>query len=418
MKIPISQITILPRQRLDLGDISAQADSMKRLGQLQDILVEKVAKDSYTLIAGMRRLTAAKTLGWTDIGAKVLDEKVAKKLMESSGYARDLFIQELELEEDTKRKDRTWQELCIVYLKLNRLKKLSDPMWSRAKLADLFNKSVGHVSECLAIAEALERTKEQKTDWEKGLWMCESIYTACQYLALRNEEAAYQEIVRRKAIVDINMGRSTEPMPPAQGEVHVVNPTPVMPLFEARKVEVFNRQSKEEECQVALLFGRQANFEEGGACSLQKKGNLLWWLDSIDDWMELRNRYRDQDQRPLPWPIVWNRITGPSWKDSPFKASVAFGLFVRLPEYWNPHPEAPVGSVLIAPQLSQLVQASLDAMCKEGDKVWLPFGGPVLEVAQAGRIPVWQEKDPTKNVEKLKELQDFYTSQYGKVEFI
>lgn len=106
MKIAIADIKIGPRQRIDLGDIPALAESMKRLGQIHNIGIN----EHNILIWGRRRLAAATLLGWTDI-----------ECVQKSGIT-DLDEQTLELEEDIKRKDRTWQEETVALAKLFALK--------------------------------------------------------------------------------------------------------------------------------------------------------------------------------------------------------------------------------------------------------------------------------------------------------
>lgn len=69
MQIPIDQILVKKRIRKDLGDIDALVDSLRRFGLMNPILVNK----KYVLIAGGRRLQAAKTLGWQTINAVVID---------------------------------------------------------------------------------------------------------------------------------------------------------------------------------------------------------------------------------------------------------------------------------------------------------------------------------------------------------
>jgi len=51
------------------------ARSMDRHGLLQAILVRELAKDSYQLVAGRRRVLAAQLLGWETIHARVLGER-------------------------------------------------------------------------------------------------------------------------------------------------------------------------------------------------------------------------------------------------------------------------------------------------------------------------------------------------------
>lgn len=65
----ISDIKIGARVRIDLGDINGLAESMRDRGQLQPIAVQPCG----LLIDGMRRIEAAKLLGWSDIAAHVVD---------------------------------------------------------------------------------------------------------------------------------------------------------------------------------------------------------------------------------------------------------------------------------------------------------------------------------------------------------
>ena len=68
MRIPISEITVNPgRRELDLDDVKELADSIRELGLLHPIIVDK----KYTLIAGLHRLEAVKLLEWTEIECTV-----------------------------------------------------------------------------------------------------------------------------------------------------------------------------------------------------------------------------------------------------------------------------------------------------------------------------------------------------------
>jgi len=89
MLIPIQDIKVKKRIRKEMGDIAALADSMKRFGQISPILITK----NNVLIAGGRRLEAARSLGWTSINAVVAE------------IPDELSKLEYELEENIQRRD-------------------------------------------------------------------------------------------------------------------------------------------------------------------------------------------------------------------------------------------------------------------------------------------------------------------------
>jgi Domain of unknown function (DUF4326)/ParB/Sulfiredoxin domain len=68
--IPIADVIVKDRHRSDLGDLESLAVSLRELGQLQPIVLSA----NYLLIAGGRRLAAAKSLGWTEIEAKIAND--------------------------------------------------------------------------------------------------------------------------------------------------------------------------------------------------------------------------------------------------------------------------------------------------------------------------------------------------------
>jgi len=68
MRIPISEIKVNPgRREVDPEDVKELADSIRDLGLLHPIIVDK----KYALIAGLHRLEAVKLLEWTEIECTV-----------------------------------------------------------------------------------------------------------------------------------------------------------------------------------------------------------------------------------------------------------------------------------------------------------------------------------------------------------
>ncbi|MCL2066157.1 MAG: ParB N-terminal domain-containing protein [Treponema sp.] len=96
MKIPIEDIVVKKRIRKDMGDIEALAESLKRFGQITPIVISK----NNQLIAGGRRLEAAKLLGWRTINAVV------------SESSTELERLELEVEENVQRREFSMEEVA------------------------------------------------------------------------------------------------------------------------------------------------------------------------------------------------------------------------------------------------------------------------------------------------------------------
>jgi len=107
MRIKISEIKIDNRIRKNSGDLTPLKDSMRRLGLLHPILIDP----SNHLVAGHRRLEAARQLGWESIEARLVDIKDKK----------DRLI--IETEENTTRRDFTPEELSRVDKLMNRYSK-------------------------------------------------------------------------------------------------------------------------------------------------------------------------------------------------------------------------------------------------------------------------------------------------------
>lgn len=105
MRVPIDDIKVKKRIRQDLGDISSLAESLKRFGQICPIVITK----KNVLIAGERRLEAARSLGWRTISVVVAE------------ISDELTKLEYEIEENYQRKDFSPQEAEDAARKIRRL---------------------------------------------------------------------------------------------------------------------------------------------------------------------------------------------------------------------------------------------------------------------------------------------------------
>ena len=106
MLVSIKDIKVKRRVRKDLGNLENLKDSLRRYGLLNPITLNS----KYQLIAGERRLEAAKAIGWTSINANIIDNLT------------EIDQLEMELEENNQRKEFTDAELMEGYKRLNRLR--------------------------------------------------------------------------------------------------------------------------------------------------------------------------------------------------------------------------------------------------------------------------------------------------------
>lgn len=106
MEMELSRIIIRKRVRKNLGDLASLMDSLRRHGLLNPVVIN----GKNELIAGHRRMEAARQLGWTSIEVRVVDDAGKADLVE------------MEIEENTQRKNLTTDELAEAYLWLDRLR--------------------------------------------------------------------------------------------------------------------------------------------------------------------------------------------------------------------------------------------------------------------------------------------------------
>jgi N6-adenosine-specific RNA methylase IME4/ParB-like chromosome segregation protein Spo0J len=161
--IPINRIKVGKRHRRDMGDIAGLARTMAELGLLQPVVVRPDGK----LIAGERRLRAAKQLGWAEIPATVVD---------LDAVVRGEFA------ENTERKDFTLSEAVAIKRSIEPLQKAAAkermrkagrlggkgsgklPEASKGNAADKAAKAAGMARHTLEKAEAVVDAAEAEPE--------------------------------------------------------------------------------------------------------------------------------------------------------------------------------------------------------------------------------------------------------------
>ena len=118
--IPIDSIITGDRIRKDLGDIQSLANSIREVGLISNIVVNEECK----LLAGERRLSACKLLGWTEVEVSIINTADAEK---------ELTV---EIAENNLRKSFTNEELVNAGISLERIEKIKAEERMKAGKAD------------------------------------------------------------------------------------------------------------------------------------------------------------------------------------------------------------------------------------------------------------------------------------------
>jgi len=124
VQVNINDIIIKERARKDEGNLKSLMESLDKIGQLNPIILNSKMQ----LIAGYRRLTAAKRLGWQKINATVI---------EINDKADMLAI---EIDENLQRLDFADSDLEKAQKKLAKLRKKSIFIRIWEKIKNLFKK--------------------------------------------------------------------------------------------------------------------------------------------------------------------------------------------------------------------------------------------------------------------------------------
>lgn len=154
---PVAQINDSNRIRKDYGDIEELAESIKTLGLLQPIVIRLDG----TLIAGGRRLRAMRKLGWVDVPVTYFE------------VADEVTLRILEVEENVRRKQMTWQErvlaVAMVHERQFILKVSGGDKWTQDATGELLGMSRANVSYAIELATYI-RAGDKEIDKCERMW--------------------------------------------------------------------------------------------------------------------------------------------------------------------------------------------------------------------------------------------------------
>ena len=173
-----NEILVDPRVREDYGDIDDLAESIKKYGLIQPIVIS----GRLALIAGGRRLEACKKLGLEEIPCVV--ESYLSKEEHSI----------MELEENIRRKDLTWQENCTAVAKIHltyfQKEAISGGNWTADMTAAVLGISPANVSYCRSLASKI---KVEGNPYSACVGMTDAI----KLMAKEREDVLLAELAKR-----------------------------------------------------------------------------------------------------------------------------------------------------------------------------------------------------------------------------
>jgi hypothetical protein len=432
MKIPLNQIIIGVRQRLDLGDLT-DLDSMSdpEIRQIQPITVHKTLQ-GIELIDGRRRLAKAEQLGWKDIDAYEKDQLTPVQK------------QKVELFADIARKDRTWQEICLSISKIHYMmksEKIEEGVrWTIRATAQATGYPKTRIACYLDVADAL--SKEPK---DEAVWTADNFDQAYKILLQRSHDLTREEQDRRRALfqqqsqmnLDGTTGNPTINAAQAPGgfdifaeaasEGPAASPVPngdttlpeeptvpqeTMVYIHGRN-RPFETESLEKLKQFFLILIPPADPKSGLLeptmsrirHALKPGGYLVVWGKRmaivVDGLIE------------MPFSLIWNQIQvqESQW---PYCQNYQMGAVFTNQEtdLINATPQGAVISCMAEPDGALPLSVVDLSLCgPPNSPVLCPFDAPVVQLAELGRIPVWYEPDKAKYDAKVEALKAFYERQ-------
>src|SRR5262245_53945239 len=149
--VPIGVIIIEERQRKKITRESVEdlmasiSQNLAVLPETQGLINPIVLRGGNVLVAGERRLTAC----------RFLERSLVAALDVETLSPDDAKI--IELEENVKRSDLTWQERCFAAAEIHSRLEAKDPEWNQTKTAERLGVTTQSVSRYLALADAMQR---------------------------------------------------------------------------------------------------------------------------------------------------------------------------------------------------------------------------------------------------------------------
>lgn len=323
--IKVVDIKVGERFRQDYGDVEELAESIKEFGLLQPIVID----DDNNLCAGGRRLNAVKVLGWEDVPFFRI------------GQIPEDRRKEIELEENVRRKDMSWQERAIAIATIHQLKKrnavLGGDKWGYRETGELLGLAHGPVHRTCQIGQRLLASAEDP------MWKCDSMFSATRLQEREAEDEGLKVLAAMTGkpqvttpppetkIVD---GKQVVVQPPPQTNIkisqlvvhddcikwfysdayeelfdHIITDAPYAidtDMMQQDNQQLMDVSRIEAEHDVDENIDLLKKFIPMAAKALRPTGFLIMWCD-ITHWTWLSKLATDNGFRVTRWPLIWHK---------------------------------------------------------------------------------------------------------------
>jgi ParB family transcriptional regulator, chromosome partitioning protein len=301
------------RRDLDKGEIKLLAESMERVGQIHQIVLDQDNR----LIAGERRLEAARLLGWETIEAR----------LNTSIDPHELKL--IELEENVKRADLSWQDEVRAIQALHSAWKEKDSSWTMEKTGAVVGFDKSKISDALGIAEELAAGNTQIL---KAQEMSQA-KTAMKRARGRNKEEISKLLFDERqepTVADDNNGPPSPPPEIITGDfllwakdysgqkfsfIHCDFPYGVGMHKSGQVSKSLDLYDDTPELYFQLLSGFVDNFSNFAYPSC----HIMFWF-SMNFYEDTKHRLaKIPEARVFPYPLVWQKSDGRGMVPDPLR---------------------------------------------------------------------------------------------------
>ena len=454
LRIRLDKIQVEGRLREDLGDIENLAKAIETDGLLQPIVVEETEDldQPYRLVAGGRRyaaftLLAANKVEFSEIPSVTLSALPAHTRVK------------LELEENLRRKDMTWQEKVIGIARYHKAAEraalLDKDTWSQEATGELLGMDQTSVSIALKVAKEIAKGNE-------AVIKAESMKDAISALAGIKLDEANKEMMRRIELRRAEQASKPDAGVPQLASSLVVSSTPqgtpeAKPGFSKDQVAAFYHEGNaltlipklaqtmtinhivcdppygidmdnlvsdsveriEDTHKVESNLELLPEFLSVAFNHVAIDGFLCMWYD-LDHHEKIKTWAEKIGWRVQRWPLVWCKTSACRNSQAQYNITKATEVcyFLRRSEQSIIKKKQPTNFVLAGsvstpthpfPKPSQVWDYCIDTVSLEGQIILDPFAGEGSSLAaifNKRRIPVGIEIDPTHIASGLGYVQD------------